>query len=116
MNEPSFLSATRTAYDTVAEDCATPLARLPDVFAVLRRVLAPGGHLLLAFQVGDACVRLEQAYGHAIALDACRLARTGVVEQLGAAGLVVDARLVREPTPPEKTRQAYLLARRPTEP
>jgi hypothetical protein len=31
-------------------------------------------------------------------------------------GLVVEARLVREPEPPEKTPQAYLLARKPRAP
>jgi SAM-dependent methyltransferase len=30
-----------------------PPEELPVVFAEFRRVLAPGGHLLLAFQVGD---------------------------------------------------------------
>jgi SAM-dependent methyltransferase len=48
----------------------TPPDRLPVVFAEFHRVLGPGGHLLLAFQVGDERVHLEQAYGHPVSLDA----------------------------------------------
>ena len=84
-------------------------------FAEFYRVLGPGGHLLLAFQVGDECVHLEQAYGHAISLDAYRLSPDHVAELLGQAGFVVHARLLREPDGPEKIQQAYLMARKPVE-
>ena len=90
----------------------TPPDLLPAVFAEFHRVLAPGGHLLLAFQAGDACVHLEHAYGHAISLDAYRLAPEFVCELSARAGLVVRARLLRAPDAPEKTDQAYLLARK----
>jgi SAM-dependent methyltransferase len=92
----------------------TPPELLPVVFAEFRRVLAPGGHLLLAFQVGDdELVHLQQGYGHEVALDVYRLSPDRIAERLSAAGLVVEARTVREPVKPEKTRQAYLLARKP---
>lgn len=90
----------------------TPPERLPAVFAEFHRVLGPGGYLLLAFQVGDACVHLEKAYGHAVSLDAYRLSPEVVSELLGESGLVVRARLLREADEPEKTQQAYLLARK----
>jgi SAM-dependent methyltransferase len=90
----------------------TPPEELPGLFAELARVLVPGGRLLLAFQAGDERVRLEHAYGHPISLDAYRLAPDRVEGLLGAAGLAVHARMLREPTPPEKVRQAYLLAQR----
>ncbi|MGZ4547872.1 MAG: class I SAM-dependent DNA methyltransferase [Blastococcus sp.] len=89
----------------------TPPELLPGVFAEFARVLRPAGHLLLAFQAGDELVHLEQAYGHALSLDAYRLDPGRVVDLLERAGLDVHAQLVREPEPPEKTRQAYLLAR-----
>jgi SAM-dependent methyltransferase len=91
----------------------TPPELLPEVFGEFRRVLGAGGYLLLAFQVGDERVRVEQAYGHAVSADAYRLPPDRVVELLGRAGFVVGARMVREPEEPEKTRQAYLLARKP---
>jgi SAM-dependent methyltransferase len=90
----------------------TPPEQLPAVFAEFHRVLAPSGHVLLAFQVGDARVRLEHAYGHAIALDAYRLSPETVSRLLGQAGLAVSAQVVREPDAQEKTPQAYVLARK----
>lgn len=92
----------------------TPPERLPEIFAELRRVLRPGGHLLLAFQAGDdERVEREQAYGHAVPLVSYRLSVDRVVRLLGDAGLVVRARVVREPEAWfETTRQAFLLARK----
>ena len=53
----------------------TPPQRLPGVFTEFHRVLGPGGHLLLAFQVGDERVRLEQAYGHTVSPTLTAVAR-----------------------------------------
>jgi SAM-dependent methyltransferase len=92
----------------------TPPELLPAVFAEFSRVLGAGGHLLMAFQVGDGAVhRIEQGYGHAVSLDAYRLSPDHVAELLADAGFVVNAQLVREPEAPEKVRQAYLLAVKP---
>jgi SAM-dependent methyltransferase len=92
----------------------TPPERLGEVFAEFRRVLRPGGELLLAFQAGDERVQLHQAYGHAITLDAYRLPPAWIEDQLTAAGLVTHTRMLRDPGPGESTPQAYLLARRVT--
>ena len=94
----------------------TPPDRLGEVFAEFRRVLRPGGELLIAFQSGDHQVRLHQAYGHAISLEAYRLPPARIEDQLAAAGLITHSRLVRDPGPREKTPQAYLLARKPPDP
>jgi SAM-dependent methyltransferase len=91
----------------------TPPEQLPEVFAEFARVLSPDGYLQLAFQVGDACVHLEHAYGHAIALDAYRLSPDHIAELLQQSGLSVRARLVREPDDRETTQQAFLLAQSP---
>lgn len=90
----------------------TPPALLPRVLGEFRRVLAPGGHLLLAFQAGDEVVHLREGYGHAVSLDAYRLAPSRIEDQLGEAGFAMTARLLREPERWEKTPQAYMLARR----
>jgi SAM-dependent methyltransferase len=89
----------------------TPPELLPDVFAEFARVLAPGGHLLLAFQAGENEHRhIAQAYGHELSADAYRLSPDHVTELLGEAGLVIDARLLRQPASElEKSSQAYLL-------
>jgi ubiquinone/menaquinone biosynthesis C-methylase UbiE len=91
----------------------TPPEELPVVFAEFHRVLAPGGHLLLAFKVGNERVRLKQAYGHAVSLDVYRFSPDSVAEQMRQAGLIEVSRLVREPDQTEKTPQAFLLARKP---
>jgi SAM-dependent methyltransferase len=93
----------------------TPPEHQPKLFAEFNRVLRPGGHLVVAFQVGDERVHLEQAYGHELSLDAYRLPPDFVAEALGSAGLAVTARLVREPTGRERQQQAYLFARKPGE-
>jgi SAM-dependent methyltransferase len=91
----------------------TPPSQQPAVFREFRRVLAPGRHLLLAFQVGeDHRVRLEQAYGHTIALDAYRLSPDRVSAQLVEAGFEMRLAQVRQPEGPlQKNPAAYLLAR-----
>jgi SAM-dependent methyltransferase len=94
----------------------TPPELLPEIFTEFERVLAPGGHLLLTFQVGDNEVRhISQGYGHDISLDAHRLSPERDTELLSKAGLVVDAQLLREPGEKETVPQAYLLARKPGE-
>jgi SAM-dependent methyltransferase len=85
---------------------------LPAVLAELARVLRPGGHLLVAFQVGDEPVQLREAYGHPVSLVVHRRRPETVVALLAYAGLDVHTRLVRNPEGREKSPQAYLLARK----
>lgn len=90
----------------------TPPERLSVVFGELARVLRPGGVLALAFQVGDERRRISRGYGHDVALDAYRLQPEVVAGLMADSGLVVEAKLVRQPEPPEKTPQAYLVVRK----
>ncbi|WP_354637507.1 class I SAM-dependent DNA methyltransferase [Kitasatospora camelliae] len=90
---------------------------LPQVFAEFHRVLAPGGHLLAGFQVGDVPRHRTEAFGHEIDLTFHRRRPEQVSDLLGAAGLPVIARMQRECDEdgpfPEKTPQAFLVARKP---
>ena len=90
----------------------TPPERLPVMFAEFARVLASGGHLLLAFQAGDEPRHMTHAYGHDIALDAYRLPPDRITAMLNNAGLAVHSQLFRAPDESEKTPQAFLLARK----
>lgn len=91
----------------------TPPEELELYVTEFHRVLAPGGHLLLAFKVGDERVRLEHAYGHPVDLDVYRFSPERVAGLLLRAGFEVTARLVRAADRREATPQAFLLARRP---
>ncbi len=90
---------------------------LPGVCAEFRRALAPGGYLQLAFQVGDEVEHRTEAGGHDISLEFHRRQPEHVAELLNQAGLVVRARLLREPDDdgdfPERTPQGFVLARKP---
>ncbi|MCW0214838.1 MAG: methyltransferase domain-containing protein [Pseudonocardia sp.] len=91
-----------------------PAEELPAVFAEFRRVLVPRGHLLLAFQVGDEPLHLDEAFGHEVDLDYRRLRPERIAELLDGAGFDVLASTVREPVLPEKVAkvpQAFVVAR-----
>lgn len=90
-----------------------PDDQLLGVFAEFARVLGPGGHLLLAFQVGDLPRRLTEPFGHPVALDFRRRRPDTVAALLANAGFQPQWRLTREPTPDESTPQAYLLVQKP---
>ncbi|MGV9342788.1 class I SAM-dependent methyltransferase [Streptomyces sp. NPDC003688] len=90
----------------------TPVDRLPALFREYRRVLAPGGHLLLAFQAGDRPRRHEQPWGHPVALDFLRRDPEHMAALLGDAGFALVSRTVREPDERlgEPVAQAFLFA------
>lgn len=92
-----------------------PPEELPGVFAEFHRVLAPGGHALLAFQVGEEPQRRTEWFGHAVTLSLTRPTPERAVELLGQAGLVTQARLLREPADDglEKLPRVCLLTHKP---
>ncbi|MFF3707587.1 class I SAM-dependent methyltransferase [Streptomyces phaeochromogenes] len=88
----------------------TPPEQLPQVFAEFHRVLAPGGHLLLAFQAHDDPSELAESFDHKVAL-AYHWSPDRVSDLLSRTGFTETARL-RQTAPPEAERQfpqAHLL-------
>ncbi len=78
-----------------------------------RRVLRPGGVLLVAFHVGAETRHLTEWWGHEVDLDFRFLEPDAIARLLADAGFAVTASLVRDAYPQEvETRRAYLLARR----
>ncbi|MFI5687672.1 class I SAM-dependent DNA methyltransferase [Streptomyces sp. NPDC051636] len=92
----------------------TPVDLLPALFTEFARVLAPGGHLLTAFQVGDDPLHLDRPWGHPVSLDFHRRQPDRMAELLEASGFELRARMVREPDTDigESTPQAFLIARK----
>jgi SAM-dependent methyltransferase len=91
-----------------------PDEHLAGAFCEFHRVLAPGGFVLLAFQVGEEPRVLTHVSGQEVHLTFIRRRPRWVSEQLTTAGFNVYAELVREPDDDglESTPQAYLIARK----
>ena len=93
-----------------------PAAQRPGVIGEFHRVLRPGGYALLAFQVGEDTLHLDEAFGHEVSLDFHRLQPDAVVALLDDAGFDLTARLVRAPDSASlaaKIPQGFLIARKP---
>ena len=93
-----------------------PEESLPLVFREMRRVLQPGGLLLLAFHTGDEVVRVQELWGQPVAMEFFFFQPSVVRRHLEAAGFEVEEIIEREPYAPEvehQSRRAYIFARRP---
>ncbi len=93
----------------------TPVEQLPALFAEFHRVLAPGGPLLLAFQVGDEPRRHDRPWGHSVVLDFQRRRPERMTALLAEAGFVPLSCTVREADTGrgETTPHAFLILRKP---
>jgi hypothetical protein len=80
----------------------------------MRRVLRPGGYLLLGFHLGDEDRHLDEWWDQSVAIDFYFYRTDEIAARLTDAGFAVEERLEREPYPDVEhpSRRAYLLARR----
>ena len=81
----------------------------------LRRVLRPGGILLLAFHIGDDAIHLDEWWGQKVCVDFFFFRPAQMADWLRAAGFEVEEIIEREPYPDveHQSRRAYIFARRP---
>jgi ubiquinone/menaquinone biosynthesis C-methylase UbiE len=88
-------------------------SQLTTVFKECRRVLSPGGLMLLAFHIGDEIVHADDLWGQQVNLDFRFHQPCDVKASLLAAHLTVIESAEREPYEgaEHQSRRAYLLAR-----
>ncbi|SDC78395.1 class I SAM-dependent methyltransferase [Streptomyces prasinopilosus] len=115
MLEPGVPDGTLAGVVSWYSSIHTPQDELPALLARFRRLLAPGGHLLLAFQAGEGALHLERPFGHPVALDFRRRRPDRMAEALEAAGfaLVLRSERAADEERGESTPQAFLVARTP---
>ncbi|MEV5975755.1 class I SAM-dependent methyltransferase [Streptomyces sp. NPDC052114] len=86
-----------------------PPAELPPYFAEFRRVLAPGGHLLLAFFESEGAP--VTPFDHKVT-TAYRWPIDALAELATESGFTETGRMLREPGEGERFRRGHLLMRR----
>jgi len=81
----------------------------------LRRVLRPGGLLLLTFHIGDDTIHLNEWWGQKVCVDFFFFRSEEVAGYLRATGFEIEEIIEREPYPEveHQSRRAYIFARRP---
>ncbi|MDP1798768.1 MAG: class I SAM-dependent methyltransferase, partial [Planctomycetaceae bacterium] len=86
---------------------------LPQALGELRRVLKPGGLLLIAFHIGDETLHLDEWWGHAVNVDFHFFRPAEMTAFLKDAGFEIEEVIERDPYPEveHQSRRCYIFAR-----
>jgi ubiquinone/menaquinone biosynthesis C-methylase UbiE len=80
----------------------------------MKRVLEPGGRLLLAFHLGDEDLHLDEWWGEPVSVDFVFFQIEEMKKYLERAGLVIEQIIEREPyrDVEHQSRRCYIFARK----
>jgi SAM-dependent methyltransferase len=92
-----------------------PRTEVCTALAEMKRVLRPGGLLLVAFHVGDETVHLDEWWGHTVSVNFQFFRPEDMADSLRATGFEIEELLERDPYPEveHQSRRAYIVARKP---
>jgi SAM-dependent methyltransferase len=92
-----------------------PRGQIVDALHEMKRVLKPGGVLLLTFHVGTEIEHVDKFFEKPVNLDFAFYMPNEMEGWLNEAGLELEETLIREPNPEVEvaTRRAYLFAKKP---
>lgn len=92
-----------------------PRPEIPSALREFRRVLQPGGLLLLAFHIGDETLHLDDWWDQKVNIDFFFFQPAEMARELRTAGFEIEEIIEREPYPEveHQSRRAYIFARRP---
>jgi SAM-dependent methyltransferase len=94
-----------------------PRSDMAQALGEIRRVLRPGGLLLLAFHIGDEAIHLDEWWGQTVCVDFFFFRSDEMAGYLRAAGFEIEEIIEREPYPDveHQSRRSYIFAHRPTQ-
>lgn len=93
-----------------------PREQVVTALAEMRRVLRPGGCLLITFHLGTEDSHHDELFGRPVSLDVALFTTAEMAGYVQAAGLMVEEALERDPYAPEveyQSRRGYIVASRP---
>jgi ubiquinone/menaquinone biosynthesis C-methylase UbiE len=92
-----------------------PRAEVTAVLRELKRILQPGGLLLLMFQLGDQVVHRDEWWGRPVSIDVTQFQGNEMAGYLRDAGFDVEEVIERDPYPEIESslRRAYVFASKP---